>query len=216
MPFSAVLSGTLFKVSFLYIFFFSLLSNAADISIEPEKEKAKIDWSKPIVSRGFGLNTSVDDVDPVLVTQYQSGQVFYFFGDHDKAVKKWLPLLDSNFPEAQASMGLMYQAGLGVKKDLKKAFELYKKAAEQNNAIAQNNLGVMFENAFAVDQDQAQATHWYKLSAEQGYRFGQYNYANILLSSNSKNDNLKLIKQYLQKSADQGVNQANEKLKSLE
>jgi len=231
--------GTLSNVSFLMLFFFSVVSYAENrlpyISFDDEKNgiekdtdeesnRAKIDWSKPVVSRGFGLEKSTNNSDQALLKQYQSGQVFYFFGEYDKAVNAWLPLLEQNFPEAQASMGWLYQAGLGVKKDEKKAFVLYEQAARKNNEIAQNNLGVMYENGIAVDSNIKKATHWYKLSAEQGYRFGQYNYANILLLNRSLNKslnrtseaNLEQAKLYLQKAASQGVAQASEKLKLLD
>jgi len=244
VPFFFVLSGTLFNVSFFVLVLCSTFSYASDISTtlindqdvvikvangntaidlaEDELNKTKIDWSKPIVSRGFGLEKSLSNSNEIALKEYQSGQVFYFFGEYDKAIEKWLPLLDLNFPEAQASMGWLYQAGLGVEKNEKMAFELYKKSAEQNNAIAQNNLGVMYENGIAVEIDFEKATYWYRLSAEQGYRFGQYNYANSLLLKNKKHkknktdQTLETVKQLLQKSADQGVKQAKIKLKSFE
>lgn len=182
---------------------------------QENEEKIKIDWSKPVVSRGFGLEESQGHADDAGLKQYQSGQVFYFFGEYDKAVEKWLPLLEQNFPEAQASMGWLYQAGLGVKKNESLAFELYMKAAKQNNAIAQNNLGVMYENAIAIDKDLDMAKYWYQRSAEQGYRFGEYNLANLLLLNRASGNNLEQAKLLLQKSAKQGVQQASEKLKAL-
>lgn len=206
LPFSTIVIGDDISLSALG------LSEA-----ETQKEE-KIDWSKPIVSRGFGLEETNNASRQELVAQYKSGQVFYFFGEYVKAAEKWLPLLDENFSEAQASMGWMYQAGLGVLKDEKKAFSLYVKAAEQENAVAQNNLGVMYENGITVNTDIKQAKQWYKRSAEQGYRFGQYNYANILLSEAPLGDALSKIekaKLWLRKSADQGVIQATEKLVSL-
>ena len=182
---------------------------------ENNPDAPEIDWSKPVVSRGFGLEESQGNADKLLLKQYQSGQVFYFFAEYEKAVKKWLPLLEQNFPEAQASMGWLYQAGLGVKKDEKLSFELYTKSAKQNNAIAQNNLGVMYENGITVDINLDQALYWYQRSAEQGYRFGQYNLANILLQTQTSGDSLAQAKILLQQSAVQGVQQATDKLNSL-
>ncbi len=201
-------------------------------SLEPESPKnteartetdaetnAEIDWSKPIVSRGFGLDESLYNIDRATLAQYKSGQTFYFFGEYAKAAEKWQPLLKQNFSEAQASMGWLYQAGLGVKKDEMKAFLLYMKAAKQNNPIAQNNIGVMYENGISVAPDPAKAQQWYKRSAEQGYRFGQFNYANSLLSQPADGvlglGEMKRIKLFFKKSADQGVLQASEKLKTL-
>ena len=216
------LSQSLFSIIFIFSCTFSFAEeisfSALGLSgdtVQGDKKNQKIDWSKPIVSRGFGLEKTAGDSDQALIEQYQSGQVFYFFGEYEKAVKKWLPLLEQKFTEAQASMGWLYQAGLGVKKDEKRAFDLYVKAAKKGNAVAQNNLGVMYENAITVATDIDKAMYWYKLSAEQGYRFGQYNYANSLLLKEPNEENLKIARIFLQKSADQGVKQASEKLKSL-
>jgi len=191
-------------------------SHSSDNVLQQDVDENVIDWSKPIVSRGFGLEESQGHTDEDALTQYQSGQVFYFFGEYDKAVKKWLPLLETNFPEAQASMGWLYQAGIGVEKDESKAFELYLKAAQQNNAIAQNNLGVMYENGIAVTPSVSLASQWYKRSAEQGYRYGQYNYANMLLLNKAVETDLRQARVFLQRAAEQGVRQANEKLSLLE
>ena len=45
-----------------------------------------------------------------------------------------------NHASAQVSLGDMYAEGLGVKQDLRKAIELYRKAAEQGNERAQSQL----------------------------------------------------------------------------
>ena len=219
MSFSSVYLGVLFS-AFLSISAFLAPVGVADevlsdISSDKNSDAANIDWSKPAVSRGFGLEASQGDVNQQAVIQYQSGQVFYFFGEYKKAVKKWLPLVEQNFPEAQASMGWLYQAGLGVEKDEKKAFQLYQQAAEQNNAVAQNNLGVMYENGIAVRKNIEKAKYWYQRSANQGYRFAQFNLANILLLNKDGVQDAEQAKSLLQQAAAQGVQQAKEKLNSL-
>jgi uncharacterized RDD family membrane protein YckC/energy-coupling factor transporter ATP-binding protein EcfA2 len=45
--------------------------------------------------------------------------------------------------QKQNDLGLLYQNGQGVPKDLVKAAELYQKAADQGNAAARNNLGLL-------------------------------------------------------------------------
>ena len=47
---------------------------------------------------------------------------------------------------AQANLGWMYRAGLGVQQDYVKALKWHRKAIEQGNAVAQNNLGVMYRD----------------------------------------------------------------------
>ena len=191
---------------------------ASDVPQKTESELKKespIDWSKPVVSRGFGEVVSKNESDQLFVEQYKSGQVLYFFGDYKKAIEKWEPLLKENFAVAQASMGWLYQMGLGLKQDTKKALQLYQAAAKQNNAVAQNNLGVMYEQGIEVDIDFKQARYWYDKSANNGYRFAQFNYANLLLDGiGGKKQREKAIEWY-KKASDQKVKQATEKLFEL-
>jgi len=181
--------------------------NSTNSSKEPP-----MDWSKPVVSRGFGEVEAKTSDDKLKVEQYKSGQVLYFFGDYEKAIEKWQPLIKDNFAVAQASMGWLYQMGLGIEKDTKKALQLYLAAAQQGNAVAQNNLGVMHEQGIEVDVDMKQAVFWYEKSARNGYRFAQYNLANLLLEGvGAKKDVLQAIEWY-KKASTQNVKQATEKL----
>ncbi|NRB11253.1 MAG: sel1 repeat family protein [Rickettsiaceae bacterium] len=54
---------------------------------------------------------------------------------------------------AQYNLAVMYKNGDGVKKDLKKAAELYQKSADQGDASAQNSLAVMYKNGEGVEKD---------------------------------------------------------------
>ena len=69
---------------------------------------------------------------------------------------------------AQFLMGRMYEYGLGVTMDDKKAVEWYTKAAEQGYASCQYNLGTMYEYGDGVTMDKAKAVEWYTKAAEQG------------------------------------------------
>ena len=51
---------------------------------------------------------------------------------------------------AQNKLGVRYQYGWGMPKDLGKAAELYQKAADQGNAGAQTNLGRLYEDGQGV------------------------------------------------------------------
>ena len=67
------------------------------------------------------------------------------------------------------NLGRLYQMGLGVAQDDKKASQWYKKAAEQDLPIAQYVVGVLYENGQGVAQDNKKAFEWYSKAAEQGY-----------------------------------------------
>lgn len=208
---------TNFVFAFLLVFYSFCIAFASDSNINTSEtdEEKPFDWSKPVVSRGFGDIEASTEQDKASVEQYKSGQVLYFFGDYKKAIEKWQPLLKENFAAAQASMGWLYQMGLGIKKDPAQAFQLYSLAANQGNAVAQNNLGVMYEQGISVEVDLVQARTWYRKSAMNGYRYGQFNFANSLYEGFGGAKDVNQAIQWYQKAADQSVEQAKNKLSQI-
>jgi len=173
-----------------------------------------MDFSQPVVSRGFASDTLSRVLDKQSGQAYRQGQVAYFFGQYQRALRIWLPLAEAGFADAQASLGWMYQTGLGVDREYTVAIKWYIFAAMQGNAVAQNNLGVMFEKGILVGQDATQAIYWYRQSATQSYRFGQYNLANQLMRQ-APVVNVNEITLLLRAAVDQGVKQAEQQLEKL-
>lgn len=169
-----------------------------------------MDW-RPMVSRGFGASLEQDtraDFQQV----YKSGEIAYYFGRYDEALKFWRPIAEQGFAEAQANLGWMYQAGLGVEKDLGQARRWYVQAVKAKHAVAQNNLAVMFENGLGVKTDYTRAFKLYLQSAKQGYRFAQYNVAQLLKNGLGTERDLQASREWLEKAAEQGVDAARREL----
>jgi len=202
---------------------YSVFEEAALIS-ELAKKRAKellepspeMDFSRPVVSRGFTSHSLDANIDSAMGKQYRVGQVAYFFGNHISAFNQWQPLAEQGYAQAQASMGWLYQAGLGVKQDNIEGLKWYQLAAKQGHAVAQNNMGVMYENGIVVNKNLEKAVAWYRKSAEQGYRFAQFNLANGLLHISIGQPPIEEIKHLLASAASQGVSQAKEQLQALE
>jgi len=95
---------------------------------------------------------------------YQS----YLKGDYQAAFDEWLPLAELGDAEAQYNLGVMYDEGASVEKDLVKATEWYRKAAEQGFLEAQYNLGMMYYHGLGVHPDRAEASRWLQLAADRG------------------------------------------------
>ncbi|TCJ87307.1 tetratricopeptide repeat protein [Cocleimonas flava] len=68
----------------------------------------------------------------------------------------------------QFEIGLRYEHGTGIEKNLKQAVKWYRRAAEQGHAKAQFNLASMYESGEGVEKDLKLALKWYKKAAEQG------------------------------------------------
>lgn len=95
---------------------------------------------------------------------YQS----YLKGDFEAAYTEWLPLAELGDVEAQYNLGVMYDEGAGVERDLACAADWYRRAAEQGFVDAQTNLGLMYYQGQGVPQDYHEAARWFRQAAEQG------------------------------------------------
>jgi len=71
----------------------------------------------------------------------------------------------------------LYFRGRGVPQDYKKAYEYYKKAANQGDSLAQYELGVMYEVGYGVQENYFLAAGWYLKTAEHGVAAAQYKIA---------------------------------------
>ncbi len=92
---------------------------------------------------------------------------------------KWVAMAaEKNDPNAQFNLGLSYEAGLGVEKDIKRAIYWYEKSAAQGHIIACHNLGVIFQ--FGSDDERAfinyeKAIEYYTKAAETDFPPSQCN-----------------------------------------
>ena len=75
---------------------------------------------------------------------------------------------------SQRNLGLRYQNGIGVNKDMTEAVKWYRKAADQGYADAQNDLGVCYSKGWGVNKDMTEAVKWYRKAANQGQVDAQF------------------------------------------
>ena len=67
------------------------------------------------------------------------------------------------------SLGCLYSGEFGgVERDLSRAYEWFRKGAEEGDDGCQNALGVMLENGEGVAADMAEALEWYRKAAAEG------------------------------------------------
>ena len=71
------------------------------------------------------------------------------------------------------SLAKRYSLGIGGESDAVKAFELFKREAEQGFANAQYSLGKAYRDGAGVEADLAAAAKWFLAAAEQGYAKAQ-------------------------------------------
>jgi TPR repeat protein len=123
----------------------------------------------------IGLMLTISGGGMVCAGPLEDGVAAYDRGDYATALRLLQPLGEQGDVTAQIVLGSMYDAGIGVTKDDRKALQWYRLAAEQGNADAQFNLGDMYANGQGVTQDNREAVKWLRLAAEQGNASAQSN-----------------------------------------
>lgn len=88
--------------------------------------------------------------------------VAYDRANYATALRVWLPQAQQGDAEAQATVGEIYEKGLGGMADPALAAQWYRKAAEQGNSRAQINLGHLYEKGLGVKKDLREALNWYR------------------------------------------------------
>jgi TPR repeat protein len=91
----------------------------------------------------------------------------YERGKHSIALRYWMPLARNGNALAQNNLGVMYQRGLGVAQDFRKAHSWFEKAAAQELAEANVNLGLLYFDGLGVSQDQQKAFSLFSIAARE-------------------------------------------------
>jgi len=104
-----------------------------------------------------------------------AGLEAYKQGDYATAISKFVDLAESGDPRAQYNLAVMYLKGRGVEKDLARAFELQRRAAEAVLAAAQHGLAIMYYRGEGAERDYKQAAKWFRRAADQGFPTSQLN-----------------------------------------
>ena len=76
-------------------------------------------------------------------------------------------MADAGVSYAQNILGLMYEKGMDVDKDIYKAFRWYKVAASQGLAKAQFNLALCYKEAKGCDRDYSKAIEFFTYAAKE-------------------------------------------------
>jgi TPR repeat protein len=78
---------------------------------------------------------------------------------------------------AQFRLGGLYEKGIGVKKDLLRARDLYLAAARKGNAKAMHNLAVLYAGGVSGTPDYNSVAFWFRKAADHGVKDSQFNLA---------------------------------------
>ncbi|MET3928104.1 tetratricopeptide repeat protein [Devosia sp. 2618] len=122
--------------------------------------------------------------------------------------KRGVELLASSsaagFAPGQNSLGVSYERGQGVAKDLPRAAKLYGAAAKQGMAVAQVNLGILYADGNGIAENDERAAQLFMSAAAKGDSGGMNNLAVSYESGEGLDQNYDLAMGWYHKAADAG------------
>ena len=121
-------------------------------------------WAAP-------LTTSEQQVE------FDQGTRAYDAENYKEAYEIWLPLAREDDLAAQRNIAHLFHHGLGVEKDLDRAFYWYERAADAGLASAQANIGILYLTGEGTDKDAEKAAYYLYRAARAGHTVAQYNMA---------------------------------------
>ncbi|MEO7676169.1 MAG: tetratricopeptide repeat protein [Verrucomicrobiota bacterium] len=135
--------------------------------------------------------------------------------DYKEAAKWYRLAAEQGHAGGQKHLADLYDAGQGVSQDGGEAAKWLQLAAAQGHVGAQYSLAVMFASGRGVKLNDAEAVKWYRRAAEQCDSAAQYNLGHrYLYGRGVPQDQIEAYK-WLSLSANQGLTDAAEILKSL-
>jgi len=105
--------------------------------------------------------------------EFLEGQIAAHDGNHEAALRAWLPLARDGHVKAQYAVGALFAEGRGTTQDLSTAFDWWLQAATQSHVRAQFNVAAMYKNGVGVGQNEVEAARWISAAANLGDRDSQ-------------------------------------------
>lgn len=167
--------------------------------VEKDRNKA-IDW--------FEKAAASDDK----IAQNDLAWEYFADNRYEEAAKYFQLSSDKKFSAATNNLAWLYEHGFGVEKDVKKAEELYKKAAAQGFVKALNNLGGLFQNEY---KDDCKAAYWWEKAAKKGLENAQRNLGLSYANGSCVKYNYKKAVYWLTKASEQNFEKAQYSLARL-
>jgi serine/threonine-protein kinase len=143
----------------------------------------------------------------------------YFFGrggldqSYRDALSWYLKAAQQNVADAQFRVALMDEKGLGTEKDVPRAVQLFRSAADLGSPEAQNVLGVLYSTGSnGITADDQQAIGWYQKAADQGFAKAEKNLGDMYYFGRGVDRDYKQAMVWYGKAADQQVTDAQYRL----
>ncbi len=127
---------------------------------------------------------------------------------YPEALKAFRRAADAGSAEAQFLCGQMYQRGLAVEVDCKRALAWYKISAKQGFVHAQMACGALYEEGSGTEMDLKRALFWYEQAAKQGAVEAQLKCGAMYSCGRAETRNPKKARRWLESAAAGGNEEA--------
>ncbi|MFB1341086.1 tetratricopeptide repeat protein [Helicobacter pylori] len=98
------------------------------------------------------------------------GMLSYDKQDFSKARKYFEKACGLNNGGGCGSLGMLYEYGQGVEKNLTKAAQFYSKACDLNNSVGCGSLGMLYEYGQGVEKNLTKAAYFYSKACKLGFQ----------------------------------------------
>ncbi len=137
-------------------------------------------------------------------------------GTYGEALRWYFDRAEAGDAGAQFLLGLKYETGTDVARDLSAAADWYEKAAAQGNVEAQFKLATLLDRGQGREADPQAAAQWYERAAQKGYGPAQYNLGVLRLNAASSDSERIDGLIWLMKARSRGVPQADTLLERIQ
>ena len=179
-------------------------------TVVPQDHKKAVDYLQKAADMS---DLAAIVTDKILLPLYLEGDGVQ---DDEKAIQACCGMMaDDDRAAAMNCIGMAYYNGDGVDKNMTKAFNWFKKAANAGNAWGQNNLGLMYFQGEGVTKDLSEAKYWLQKAADNGNDVAQYYLGELYAQGYGVKLDLDKAKYWWQKSAANGNENAQKQLDNL-
>ena len=161
-------------------------------------ETAKTQAQKQKVMSSYSQKVDEISASDMVSKGYDSEQE----GDYEEALYWYRKAARQGYKVGQYNLGVFYERGKGITKDLNLSVKWYKKAAAQDYPNALYNLGVFYERGIGVEKDVHMAVDYYRDAASQDYPNAIYNLGVFYERGRGVRENKRKAAELYQRAAD--------------
>ncbi|MEW5705022.1 MAG: tetratricopeptide repeat protein [Pseudomonadota bacterium] len=129
-------------------------------------------------------------------------------GERETSFEELLATAEAGDANAQYAVGIIYQEGRGVEKDLGKTIAWYEKAAAKGEVNALYTLGYMSHHGIGMAQNFDKAAQWYRAAGDKGHPKAMFELARLYMRGLGVERSFAEAVRWIEKAANQDMFEA--------